>query len=153
MKYIFPVVLFFANLNLALAEYEPYKFSCVYDASSDGMITLTSYIDPDIDKWTVTTQSSIYPKVDSAEAESAYVYSKDEEVDSETQNAMNALIKKLKIDSSKLFSTTDITMTQTEDEISMDVLMRIFKFNSKDGTLGIGIYTTYADQKYYTVCK
>lgn len=151
MKYILIAVLLLSNISFAKTGYEPFKFSCVYDASTDGMITLTSYIDPDIDKWTMTLQSSIYPKIDTVEAESAYVYTIDEEVDSETQNAIDALSKKLKINSNQWYTTTDITvLLNPEVEESK---MRIFKFNSNENTLGIGIYTTYLGHSYYTVCK
>lgn len=147
MKLAIATILLFGQMVFAKGmTYEPFQFTCTYDASNDGPITLVSEINPDNDNMTVLLKSALNNETTSLEAESAYVYLKDEKIDANLASAIQSVAATLNIDSSKWYTTTDIT-------VNLGGPMHIFKFNSEDGTLGIGIYVSDFGQNYTTVCK
>lgn len=128
--------------------YQPYAFTCTYDASHDGMINVVSQINPAQNNLTVLIKSSLGSNVEKLQATNARVYSKTEKVDPETQMVISTFLRQLRIDQSRWFSTTDITVL-----LGGQWPMRFFKFNSVNGTLGIGVYVPDQGQRFFTECK
>jgi|GEM_PF-1788085 len=146
MKLMILLLTFMSGTAMA-SGYEPFKFRCVYN-SGEGLITATSKINPDNDAWTFLLKSSVNNKSETLEAASAYVYVRDEKTDPKTEKIVKALAAKLRINSDKWFTTTDITLFEGQP-----TEMRFFKFNSKTGTLGIGIHAERDGQDVLTKCK
>lgn len=133
--------------SVAFGAYEPYRFKCVYDANTDGMVTVTSKVDPDMDNMTLSFVSSINGQISEMEAQNVFVYYKDEEMNEDTKKVIAEMAKKLNIDQSQWFTTTEFVM------MTEQILWTFYKFNSEKGTLGIGTYVLASGFGTYTECK
>jgi len=136
----------------AMASYDPYTFKCVYSAGVDGLMEVNSTVSPDDDEfsfsWTSldTGHSSIH------EFSSVTVLDRKESRSSEDSDTIKQLATKLKIDTKSWYSTTRLEYGSAPDSRDGDWKMVYYKFNSENGTLGIGIRTTFSIYDTLTEC-
>lgn len=142
--------IFFFSMILtatAHADYDPFNFKCVYDATSDGMITLTTDIRPDTADFSISMKSDQQEETTTFEAQHVFVHYPSE-IPAENLKHVQKLAQVLKIDWSSVFTVTDVLLAFTPGQVEMSV----YKFSTENSDLGIGIHSVVFGNSYYTPC-
>ncbi len=147
MKFCLTILAFIFTSGFARAEYEPFYFQCVYDASSDGMITVTTDIDPDVNDLMIHLKSDLRQEAEVLEAEHVYIYRPDE-IPAENQESIQKVLELLNIDLKEVFTFTEVKIPFADDR----TFMTFYKVNSYTGDLGIGVHSHIFGNDYYTRC-
>lgn len=140
-----------ASFAATTAGYDPYDLRCTYSAGHDGNIQVrTGAMDPDTHDFPVTLTVVGSQSPETAEFEEVYIMSPDE-IPRDDVATIRKVAQRLGVDMSRVFTVTEFVLFWREQGGRPSMIF--YKFNTQEGSLGVGISVIGDTYETITPCR